>query len=178
MTDTRPCELCGTVFTPRREHARFCSARCRLAWHGENPGDRAAEMSALSWSVAAMCEATGRLARVRAWDRARAAWAVADAVWWVTIVDATLVRYHPEDYDGVLADQAPAERRVTEDTLAGLRFVRNQMGGPPGRCRRPAGWLFRFYRTAVPISPFLVTREASTLSSISSAASGRSGSTR
>ena len=129
MTDTRPCELCGTVFTPRREHARFCSARCRLAWHGENPGDRAAEMSALSWSVAAMCEATGRLARVRAWDRARAAWAVADAVWWVTIVDATLVRYHPEDYDGVLADQAPAERRVTEDTLAGLRFVRNQMGG-------------------------------------------------
>ena len=128
MTDTKDCEQCGTVFTPRREHGRFCSARCRLDWHGRNPGDHTAEMSALDWSLAAMCEATGRISRVQAWDRTRACWAVGDAVWWVTIVDATLVRYHPEAYDCVLARQATAERRLIEDTLAGLRFVRNQMG--------------------------------------------------
>ena len=129
MTDTRSCEQCGIVFTPRREHARFCSARCRVGWNVENSVGLAAEMSALDWSVTAMCEATARLSRVRAWDPARAASAVGDAVWWVTIVDATLVRYHPEAYDCVLGGQAAAERRVIEDTLAGLRFVRNQMGG-------------------------------------------------
>jgi hypothetical protein len=128
VTDTKDCEQCGAMFTPRREHVRFCSARCRMDWHGQNPGDRTAEMSALSWSLAAMCEATGRLARVQAWDVSRACWAVGDAVWWVTIVDATLVRYHPEAYDCVLACQATAEHRLIEDTLAGLRFVRNQMG--------------------------------------------------
>jgi hypothetical protein len=116
------------MFTSRREHGRFCSARCRMDWHGRNPGDRTAEMSALDWSLAAMCEATGRLSRVQAWDRSRACWAVVDAVWWVTIVDATLVRYHPEAYDCVLARRATAKRRLVEDTLAGLRFVRNQMG--------------------------------------------------
>jgi hypothetical protein len=129
VTDTKNCEQCGTGFTPRREHVRFCSARCRMAWHGQNPGDRAAEVSALDWSFAAMCEATGRLSRVQAWDRSRAGWAVGDAVWWVTIVDATLVRYHPEAYDCVLASQVPAEPWLIEDTLAGLRYVRNQMGG-------------------------------------------------
>ena len=128
MTDTKNCEQCGTVFTRRREHARFCSARCRMAWHGQNPGDRTAEMSALDWSAAAMCEATDRLSRVQASDRSRACWVVGDAVWWVTIVDATLVRYHPEAYDCVLARRATTERRLIEDTLAGLRFVRNQMG--------------------------------------------------
>lgn len=99
-----------------------------MAWHGQNPGDHTAEVSALDWSLAAMCEATGRLSRIRAWDRTRACWAVGDAVWWVTIVDATLVRHHPEAYDRVLACRAMAERRLIEDTLAGLRFVRNQMG--------------------------------------------------
>lgn len=128
VTDIKNCEQCGTLFTPRREHVRFCSARCRMAWHGQNPGDYTAEVSALDWSLTAMCEATGRLSGVRAWDRTRACWAVGDAVWWVTIVDATLVRYHPRAYDRVLARCATADRRLIEDTLAGLRFVRNQMG--------------------------------------------------
>jgi hypothetical protein len=153
VTDTKDCEQCGTMFTPRREHGRFCSARCRMDWHGQNPGDRTAEMSALGWSLAAMCEATGRLSRVQAWDRPRACWAVGDAVWWVTIVDATLVRHHPEAYDCVLARRATAERRLIEDTLAGLRFVRNQMGsamhqvyfvrpgaGPLDPGQRVSGW--------------------------------------
>jgi hypothetical protein len=31
-------------------------------------------------------------------------------------------------YDGVIAGQAPAEHQLTEETLAGLRFVRNRIG--------------------------------------------------
>jgi hypothetical protein len=53
---------------------------------------------------------------------------IGEAVWWVTIVDATLVRYHPEAYDKVLARRTPARRELIEGTLAGLRFVRNRMG--------------------------------------------------
>ena len=49
-------------------------------------------------------------------------------MWWVTIVDATLVRQHLDAYDTVIAGQTPAERQLTEQTLAGLRFVRNQTG--------------------------------------------------
>jgi hypothetical protein len=126
MTDTRHCEQCGTLFAPRREHARFCSARCRVAWNRENAADRSAGVSALDWSIAAMREATGRLGRAGAEDRPRAFAVVSEAVWWTTIVDGTLVRYHPAAYDGVLASRAPAERHLIEETMAGLRFVRNQ----------------------------------------------------
>jgi hypothetical protein len=85
-------------------------------------------VSALDWSIAAMHDATGRLVRVRVWDRPRAFAVISEAVWWVTIVDGTLLRHDPEAYDGVLGGQAPPERRLTEGTLAGLRFVRNRMG--------------------------------------------------
>jgi hypothetical protein len=103
------------------------------------------EMSALQWSLAAMSDATERLAAVGVQDRSRALAMVREAVWWVTIVDATLVRHHPDAYDGVLAGQIPAMRRRIEGTLGGLRFVRNRIGldvdladfldpgaGPPG----------------------------------------------
>ncbi len=116
------------MFAPRREHARFCSARCRVAWNRENTSDRTAEVSALDWSISAMRDTTGKLLRARAWDRPRAFAAISEAVWWVTIVDGTLLRYHPAAYDGVLAGQALAERRLIEGTFAGLRFVRNRMG--------------------------------------------------
>jgi hypothetical protein len=128
MTDTRTCAQCGTVFEPRREHARFCSARCRVAWNRTAMGESAGEGTALEWSIIAMSDTTGRLPTVRAADRPRAFAVIGEAVWWVTIVDATLVRYHPEAYDGVLASQDPAERALIEGTLAGLRFVRNQIG--------------------------------------------------
>jgi hypothetical protein len=136
MIDTRDCEQCGAVFAPRREHARFCSARCRVAWNRENTGDRSAEntadrsveVSALDWSIIAMGDATARLLRARAWDRARAFAVITEAVWWVTIVDATLVRYHAATYDRILDCHPPREREMTEGTLAGLRFVRNWMG--------------------------------------------------
>jgi hypothetical protein len=128
VADTRECEQCGSVFAPRREHARFCGARCRVAWNREHARDRSAGLSALDWSIAAMADATGRLARGRASDLPRGLAAISEAVWWVTIVDATLVRYHPDTYDEVLAAQLPAEGKLIEDILGGLRFVRNRMG--------------------------------------------------
>ncbi len=128
MDETRDCEQCGAVFAPRREHARFCSARCRVTWNRENARDPAAEASALDWSITAMRDATGRLAQVTGRHRPRAFAAITEAVWWVTIVDATLVRHHPDTYDAVLAGRRVAERRLIEGTLAGLRFVRNRMG--------------------------------------------------
>jgi hypothetical protein len=128
MADTRDCEQCGTVFAPRREHARFCSARCRVAWNRENTRDPEAEASAFDWAITAMRDATGRLVRVTGRDRPRAFAAIGEAMWWVTIVDATLVRYHPDTYDTVMAGQPGAERSLIEGTLSGLRFVRNRMG--------------------------------------------------
>lgn len=127
MADTRNCEQCGGPFAPRRQHARFCSARCRVAWNHEKKIDPMTEVSALRWSIAAMSDATERLPRVKAWDRPRASAVISEAVWWITIVDATLVRHYPGTYDRVLAGQLPAERRLIEETLAGLRFVRNRM---------------------------------------------------
>jgi hypothetical protein len=132
MSDRQRCEQCGTVFVPRREHARFCSARCRAAWNREHMGDPLAGASALLWSVTAMSEATAWLPQARIWDRARAYAAVGEAVWWVTIVDATLVRHHPEAYDAVMSGQFAAPRPLIEATLAGLRYVRNQASNDAG----------------------------------------------
>jgi hypothetical protein len=83
---------------------------------------------ALDWTITAMRETIDRLLRARGWDQPHAFAAVSEAVWWVTMVDATLVRYHPDAYDGVLAGHDTAEREVIEGTFGGLRFVRNQMG--------------------------------------------------
>jgi hypothetical protein len=129
VADIRECEQCGTSFVPRREHARFCCAGCRGVWNREHMGDLAAEESALVWSLTAMGDTSERLCRVRAWDRARALAVIGEAVWWTTIVDATLVRHHLQAYDAAMASQAPAERKLVEGTLAGLRFVRNRIGG-------------------------------------------------
>jgi hypothetical protein len=134
-------------FAPKREHARFCSARCRVAWNRENwnqvnrdqpkwgsenwdDGDRrpAAEPSALRWAIVAMRDTTERLGRAQASDLAQAFAVIGEAVWWVTIVDATLVRYYPDEYDSALATQPARQRRITEGTFGGLRYVRNRMG--------------------------------------------------
>jgi hypothetical protein len=135
-------------FMPKREHARFCSARCRVAWNRENwnrvnrdqqkwgsenwdDGDRpgpGSEPSALQWSMVAMRDTTERLGRVRASDRAQAFAVIGEAVWWVTIVDATMFRYYPDEYEKALAGLPPRQRRVNEATFGGLRFVRNRMG--------------------------------------------------
>jgi hypothetical protein len=128
VADTRDCEQCGTSFAPRREHARFCSARCRVAWNRRNASDSPAEAGPLDWSITAMRETTDRLLRAGGLDRASGFAMISEAVWWVTMVDATLMRYHPDIYGGVLARQDTAQRRITEDTFGGLRFVRNRMG--------------------------------------------------
>ena len=128
VADSRTCEQCGSSFVPRREHARFCSPACRAGWNREHTGDLKAGMSALQWSITAMNDTTRRLTRLAAWDRPRAFAVIGEAVWWVTIVNATLVRHHLDAYDDVMAGQTPAERQRVEETLAGLRFVRNRIG--------------------------------------------------
>jgi hypothetical protein len=128
VANTRPCEQCGTSFVPRREHARFCSPPCRTAWNHEHTGDLKAGTSALQWSITAMSGTTQRLSQVTAWNQALAFAVISESVWWVTIVDATLVRHHLDAYDAVIAGQAPAKRQRIEETLAGLRFIRNQIG--------------------------------------------------
>src|SRR6202789_4671881 len=91
MAETRRCERCGMEFMPKREHARFCSARCRVAWNRQNwnlvnrdqqkwgsenwdDGDRrpGTEPSALGWALVAMRDTTDRLGKVRAGDRPQA----------------------------------------------------------------------------------------------------------
>jgi hypothetical protein len=138
VAEVRECAQCETSFTPGREHARFCSARCRMAWNREHAGVAAAPAVAIDWSVTAMTEAAGRLAAA-GWELPRLAAAVAETVWWVTLVDATLVRYHPRDYETALAGTG-ARRQETEETLAGLRYVRNQLGSSadPAAFIRPA----------------------------------------
>lgn len=146
--ETRRCERCGTEFVPKREHARFCSARCRVAWNRENWNrinrDKktwstegwedlsrhaaGTEASALGWAMVAMRDTTDQLDKVRAGDRGQAFAVIGEAVWWVTIVDATFIRYHPDEYEATLASLDPRERRITEATFTGLRFVRNRMG--------------------------------------------------
>jgi hypothetical protein len=128
MADTRKCEQCGTSFAPRREHARFCSARCRVAWNRRNASDSPATAGPLDWSITAMRETTDRLIRAGGLDQVNGFAVISEAVWWVTMVDATLMRYHPDTYGAVLARQDGAQRRITEDTFGGLRFVRNKMG--------------------------------------------------
>ena len=127
-------------FMPKREHARFCSARCRVAWNRENwnlvnrdqqkwgsenwdDGDRrpGTEPSALGWALVAMRDTTDRLGKVRAGDRAQAFAVIGEAVWWVTIVDATLVQVLP--------------RRVRQRAGGAARVA---AAGDRGHVRRPA----------------------------------------
>jgi len=128
VTDIRNCVQCGALFAPRREHARFCSPKCRVAWNCDRASNPAAGEDVLDWSITAMGETTRRLLRTRGWDRAQAFGLITEAVWWITMVDATLVRYHPETYGDALDERDPAKRKIIEDTFAGLRFVRNRMG--------------------------------------------------
>lgn len=67
-----------------------------------------------------MVETIDRLPRVKAWDGARAMAVIGEAVWWVTIVDATMVRYHPDTYDKILAGASATDRLTIEESLAGL----------------------------------------------------------
>lgn len=128
MGEVRECAQCGKPFQPLREHARFCSAACRMEWNTEHGGTPAAPAPAIGWSVTAMTEAVERFGQAGTWDLPRAASAVGETVWWITLVDATLVRYHPKDYELAMTRLGPAVRRETEEALGGLRYVRNRIG--------------------------------------------------
>jgi hypothetical protein len=77
--------------------------------------------------MAAMADTTERLLHASGWDQPSGFAVITEAVWWFTMVDATLLRYHPDAYGHALASQEPELRKVTEDTFGGLRFVRNRM---------------------------------------------------
>lgn len=104
-----------------------------MAWNREHRRDPATELRALDWSVAGLADLAPRLAALSGADRGRAVAVVSEAVWQVTIVDATLIRYYPDVYDAVLARRSPPQRRLIEGTMAGLRFVRNRMRGEAER---------------------------------------------
>lgn len=118
-----------------------------MAWHRAATGDPVIALSALEWSLPAMRGAVRRLAVLGAADPATVLALINDAIWAVTIVDAAMVRYHPEVYERVLAAGPMADRQVIEESLAGLRFVRNQIHDEamlaelvePGRAQRGAG---------------------------------------
>jgi hypothetical protein len=84
------------------------------------------------------------------WDPPRLAAAVCETVWWVTLVDATLVRYHPRDYESALAGKSVRSREI-EESIEGLRYVRNQLGRSvdpaefvhPARDDGTASWTWR-----------------------------------
>jgi hypothetical protein len=106
-----------------------------MSWNREHVGVAAAPAVAIDWSVTAMTEAARRLS-AGVGDLPRLAAAVGEAVWWVTLVDATLVRYQPRHYETTLAGE-DGERRNIEETLEGLRYVRNQLG----QSADPAGFI-------------------------------------
>jgi endogenous inhibitor of DNA gyrase (YacG/DUF329 family) len=142
VAETRKCDQCGTAFTPRREHARFCSPRCRLAWNRQQAALPPAEADALDWSITAMRQATDRVQRDHALNRRNGFAVISEAVWWVTMVDATLVRYHQDSYRAALAGLPAGKRQATEETFGGLRYVRNRMGyddDPAGFIQPAAG---------------------------------------
>ncbi len=126
MADARKCAQCGAEFQPKREHARFCTPRCRIAWNRSNALEPAAD-GTLPWAISAMRAATDRLQAATTSEPGTAFMIVTEAVWWVTLVDATLMRYHEAAYGRLLARLSDADRKATEDTFGGLRFVRNQM---------------------------------------------------
>jgi hypothetical protein len=69
-----------------------------------------------------------RLCKAETMNLSEALALISEAVWWVTIVDATMIRYHHDAYDHALKGLDPAGRKLTEGTFTGLRFVRNCMG--------------------------------------------------
>jgi hypothetical protein len=60
-------------------------------------------MAELSWSVSAMNDATERLRKAAGRDLLEALALVAEAVWWVILVEATIMRTSQAAYDQALA---------------------------------------------------------------------------
>jgi hypothetical protein len=122
------------VFVPQREHSRFCSGDCQAAWNCEHLGDPEVEASTLNRSMAAMSEATARLPAVKVRDRPGAFAAIGEAVWWITMVDSTLVRHYPGAYDVVMAAHTPSRAPFDRRDLGRVAVCPelDQSGSRPG----------------------------------------------
>lgn len=99
------------------------------------PGWQTGE-TALGCSVTAMAETVQRLSSAAAMDLPQALAVISEAVWWVTIVDATMIRYHHGAYDHALAALDPAARQAAEATFrAPARVPVSRSTWRPGRTR-------------------------------------------
>jgi hypothetical protein len=132
MTGVRKCEPLGAVPGLR-------GGQDSGGGQDSEDGGPAAGDGALEWSVAAMTDALRRLAGAGA-DEPRAVASATEAVWWVTAVDAAMSRHHPGAHGRALAALNPAARRAIEGSIAGLRFIRGQLGycADPGDFIQPA----------------------------------------
>jgi hypothetical protein len=108
-----------------------------MAWNREHAGEAWPGEAALGWSAAAMGDAARRLEQARGLDLPQALAVVSEAVWWVTLVDATVVRYCPDAYDRVLAGLGPG-RAAGGGGQARRAAVRAELDG---LSRRPGGFL-------------------------------------
>jgi hypothetical protein len=144
MADIRKRGQPGTVPVSRRDHG----AAGRDSLGVGDAGD-----GALDWPVTAMTGALRRLDAASAADVPQAVAAAIEAMWWVTVVDATMTRRYPAAYGRALAALDPAERRALERSFTGLRFIRSQLGyfADPGDFVQPApgiravAWTWRSY---------------------------------
>jgi hypothetical protein len=121
MADIRERDQPGTVPRPRRDGGG-------RGTRTDSPGGQDAGEDALAWSVAAMSGALRRIGDASGADVPQAVAAATEAVWWVTVVDAAITRHYPAAHRGALAVLDPAARRAVERSLAGLRFIRGQLG--------------------------------------------------
>jgi len=64
-----------------------------------------------------MGDAARELGETRGMNLPQAVAVVSEAVWWVTMVHATVVRHHANAYDRVLTGLDPSWRRAAEETL-------------------------------------------------------------
>ena len=144
MADIRERDQPGAVPRPRRDGGG------RGTRTGSSGSQDAGE-DALAWSVAAMSAALRRIGDSSGADVPRAVAAATEAVWWVTVVDAAITRHCPAAYRSALAALDPAARRAVERSVAGLRFIRGQLGysADPGDFIQPtpgapgAAWTWR-----------------------------------
>jgi hypothetical protein len=123
MAQARDRDQDGTVPMPRQDDGPPCPGK-----HDSPGGGRAAGGSSLAWSVTAMADALARLATATSADTPHAVAAATEAVWWITAVDAAMTRHHPQAYRRALAALDPAARNATERSIAGLRYIRSQLG--------------------------------------------------
>jgi hypothetical protein len=130
--DTRAGEPPGAVPGPWQDHEEHRPGTQDSQDHALQAGD-----DPLAWPVAAMSGALRRFTAAGAGDIPQAVAAAAEAVWWITVVNAAVNRHHPAAYSQALAALDPAPRRAVERSLAGLRFIRSQLS----TCADPADFI-------------------------------------